>query len=109
MNAKELFVFCIITRFIIVYLAFISPQNIFLRSFSFTISIGFAYYFFSGTRTIGPETFGKPIWWNKLRPIHSFNYLCYLILSFYNPQIAYLPLLFDVVIGVIASCCHGIK
>ena len=104
MTPKEMFVFCIITRVFIAYIAAIKPQNSLLRLFSLTVGIGFMYYYFSGTRTTGPETGGKPIWWNHLRPIHSFNYLLFLILSYKNPEIAYIPLLLDVIIGVYASC-----
>ena len=104
MTPETLFIFCIITRFIIAYVAYISPTNIILRSFSLTVGIGFMYYYLSGTRTTGPETFGKPIWWNSVRPIHSFNYILFFILSFYKPEYAFIPLVCDVLIGVLASC-----
>ena len=38
------------------------------------ISIGFMRIYLTGSRKTGPETFGKPIWWNNLRPIHSILY-----------------------------------
>ena len=106
MTPKEIFVYCIIVRFLIVYLAVIKPQNSLLRLFSLIVGIGFMYYYLSGTRTTGIETGGKPIWWNHLRPIHSFNYLSFLILSYKKPEIAYIPLLLDIIIGVYASCEH---
>ena len=104
--SKYLFFYCIVMRFLIVYTAIVAPTNNILRLFSLVVGTGFMYYFLSGTRTTGPETFGKPIWWNHLRPIHSFNYLCYLVLSYIKPDVAYIPLLIDVMIGVYASCTN---
>ena len=40
-------------------------------------AIGFTYIYLTGSRKVGAETFGEKIWWNNLRPLHSFNYFLY--------------------------------
>ena len=37
-------------------------------------AIGFLYIFIFGKRKQGAETFNQPIWWDYMRPIHSFLY-----------------------------------
>jgi len=69
------------------------------------ISIGFMYFYLSGTRKTGPETFGDQIWWNKLRPIHASLYLLFAILAFQRSKYAWLPLFLDVLLGLTAFLC----
>ncbi len=66
------------------------------------ISIGFAYIYIFNKRKTGNETFGKKIWWNSLRPIHSLIYLIFAYLAINKKKTAYIPLLFDVIIGLIS-------
>jgi len=66
------------------------------------ISIGFAYIYIFNKRKTGNETFGKKIWWNNLRPIHSLLYLIFAYLAINKKKTAYIPLLFDVIIGLIS-------
>ena len=66
------------------------------------ISIGFAYIYIFDKRKTGNETFGKKIWWNNLRPIHSLLYLIFAYLAINKEKTAYIPLLFDVIIGLIS-------
>ena len=66
------------------------------------ISIGFAYIYIFNKRKTGNETFGKKIWWNNLRPIHSLLYLIFAYLAINKEKTAYIPLLFDVIIGLIS-------
>jgi hypothetical protein len=47
------------------------------------IGIGFLYLFFTGKRTSGIETGGKPIWWMRFRIFHG---LMYLSAAFYALQ-----------------------
>tara|TARA_Y100001970_G_scaffold285211_1_gene404310 strand:+ start:1464 stop:1724 length:261 start_codon:yes stop_codon:yes gene_type:complete len=65
--------------------------------------LGFLYFYFSGTRKTGPETFGKPIWWNTLRPIHGILYLIFAYMAINKNHDAWIVLLIDAIIGVIAS------
>jgi hypothetical protein len=64
-------------------------------------AIGFAYIFIFGKRKKGGETFGQKIWWNKVRPIHSILYLIFAYLAITKNNNAYLPLLIDVIIGLL--------
>ena len=64
-------------------------------------AIGFAYIFIFGKRKTVGETFGQKIWWNYLRPVHAFLYLSFGILAIQKNNNAYIPLLIDVIIGLI--------
>lgn len=66
------------------------------------ISIGFAYIYIFNKRKTGNETFGKKIWWDSLRPIYSLIYLIFAYLAINKKKTAYIPLLFDVIIGLIS-------
>tara|TARA_B100001094_G_C18023853_1_gene716547 strand:+ start:196 stop:555 length:360 start_codon:yes stop_codon:yes gene_type:complete len=63
-------------------------------------AIGFFYIYFFNLRKTGGETFGKPIWWNSLRPIHGSLYLIFSYMAINNIDNAYLPLLLDMLIGL---------
>lgn len=66
-------------------------------------SIGFAYIFAFGLRKSGGETFGCPIWWNDMRPIHA---MLYAMAAWFalkgNGKHASTVLSADVTIGVVA-------
>ena len=94
---------CIGTRSFLVYLAKYKQQYLkYMGLIAIIPTIGFLYYYFTGTRTKGPETFGKLIWWNNMRPIHAFNYALFTLLALTQPEYAYIPLLIDVCIGLVA-------
>ena len=65
-------------------------------------AIGFAYIYIFGKRKTGGETFGQKIWWNNLRPIHSILYFMFTYLALKKSNNAYIPLLLDVIIGLIS-------
>ncbi|MAQ98051.1 MAG: hypothetical protein CMD50_02020 [Gammaproteobacteria bacterium] len=65
-------------------------------------AIGFAYIYIFGKRKTGGETFGQKIWWNNLRPIHSILYFIFTYLALKKSNNAYIPLLLDVIIGLIS-------
>ena len=65
-------------------------------------AIGFMSIYLGGYRKIGPETFGQPIWWNDLRPIHSMLYFAFSFLAFRKSGDSFKPLLVDVSIGLTA-------
>jgi hypothetical protein len=101
-------------RFIL-FLMFCIPSRLLLAHFAKTtnspliaylttvIGFGFLYLYFSGSRKRGAEVFGEKIWWNDLRPLHGSLYLLfsYLVLFHKNPN-AYLVILLDTIIGLIA-------
>ena len=64
-------------------------------------AIGFAYIFVFGKRKRGGETFGQKIWWNNVRPVHSILYLTFAYLAITKSNKAYIPLLIDVIIGLL--------
>ena len=65
-------------------------------------AIGFAYIYIFGKRKTGGETFGQKIWWNNLRPLHSIIYFIFAYLALKKSNNAYIPLLLDVIIGLIS-------
>ena len=65
-------------------------------------AIGFSYIFLSGSRKTGAEVFGNKIWWNSLRPVHGLLYLCFAYLAICKSNYAYVPLLIDVIVGLLA-------
>lgn len=65
-------------------------------------SFGFLYLFISGSRKTGAETFGKEIWWNPLRPVHSLLYLSFAIYAIQKKRSSYKFLLADVTLGLVA-------
>ena len=53
-------------------------------------------------RKTGTEVFGADIWWNEIRPIHSMLYLLFCIYMYKKNEYAYLPLLLDLIIGIVS-------
>ena len=104
-----LFLFgCIGTRSLLVYLAKnANKQFLFLMGLgAISISIGFMYFYLSGTRKTGPEVFGDKIWWNDLRPIHALLYALFAFNAITGNLNAYIYLLVDVIFGLIAFLLH---
>ena len=99
-----LFSLCIIVRIILVLLAYyLDKKYVYYMSFpTLLISLGFFTIYFGNLRDTGSEVLGSKIWWNNLRPIHGLNYLLFAYLAFTKNQYSYIPLSFDVIIGVIA-------
>ena len=65
-------------------------------------AIGFMYIFLSGARKTGAEVFGEKIWWNDLRPLHSLLYLLFAYNAIIGNTQAWIYLLVDVLIGLVA-------
>jgi len=63
---------------------------------------GFLIIYFGGYRKTGGETFGQKIWWNNLRPVHAFLYYTFALLAFNKNKYTFIPLLADVLIGLVA-------
>ena len=51
-------------------------------------------------RPSGPETFGAPIWWNSMRPIHALLWLLFAISAIMKKEYAWKFLALDVVLGL---------
>ena len=69
-------------------------------------AIGFIYIYLTGSRKTGPETMGKKIWWNDLRPIHSILYLLFAYNAIRGNKQAWIYLLVDVLVGLISFSIH---
>lgn len=105
-----LFLFgCIPTRLLLANIVYYSSKHEYLRiimgMITLIISLGFLSIFIFGLREKGTETFGKPIWWNSLRPIHSiiYGFVAYNLLFVWSKHSVYLErnlLVFDALIGL---------
>tara|TARA_B110000208_G_scaffold7450_1_gene9479 strand:+ start:880 stop:1248 length:369 start_codon:yes stop_codon:yes gene_type:complete len=100
-----LFLFgCMTVRFGLVYLTNKMPTKYlpYMGYIGLLPAIGFAYIYLTDSRKTGAEVFGDKIWWNDLRPIHSLLYFIFAYLAINASNQAYIPLLIDVVIGLVA-------
>jgi hypothetical protein len=100
-----LFLFgCITVRLLLVYLAkTLSTKYLqYMGVIALLPAFGFAYIYVTGSRKTGTEVFGDKIWWNNLRPIHSLLYFTFAYLAITSSTKAYIPLLIDVTIGLVA-------
>ena len=68
------------------------------------IGLGFMYNFIFTKKRGG--TFNQIAWWNDLRPVHSIFYLIFASLALSKNKEAYVPLLYDVIIGFISFISH---
>lgn len=69
-----------------------------------SISLGFLYQHIKGDRKKG--AFGQIVWWSNLRIVHSVLYAISAILFFVKNKHAYVPLLLDVIIGILSFINH---
>lgn len=95
---------CIGTRVGLAWLAKNRPGMLpYIGIAALLISIGFTTIFLGGLRKTGPETFGRPIWWDSMRPIHATLYGLVAYNAFNgHGDMASAILGIDVVIGVAA-------
>ena len=64
------------------------------------------YIYLTNWRKTGGEVFGEKIWWNSLRPIHSFLYFAFAYNAILKKKNSWYFLGVDVVIGFIAFMVH---
>jgi hypothetical protein len=62
-------------------------------------SIGLLVLYFGDLRQRG--ALNQKIWWNNLRPLHSILYFTFVYLALNKNDKAYIPLLLDVLIGLL--------
>jgi hypothetical protein len=94
-------------RFGIAILAKYVPKNI-LRIMGYIAlvpAISFMFLYLNDLRKIGAEAGGK-IWWNKMRPVHACMYLLFATYAIKQEKFAWLILLTDAFIGLIAWYLH---
>ena len=101
MNKPELLfaVACIPIRILLAIEAKKSPPWLVIMALA--ISIGFMYYWITGTRRVGIETGSKPIWWNSVRPVHSLLWLGFALGALTGFPDAWKFLAIDVILGLI--------
>ena len=100
-----MFIFgCIVVRVSLVLLAKnVSPTYLRLLGFlSLIPAIGFLIIYFGDLRKTGREVMGNDIWWNELRPVHAVMYLLFAIYAIKKKDFAWIILLLDVCIGIVA-------
>lgn len=94
---------CIPMRLLLVYIAKFGThiiKKILALALIFP-AIAWLYLFFSNSRLNAFEAGGNT-WWNSIRPIHAILYIIACKLLLQNKSNAFLPLLLDVIIGLIA-------
>ena len=113
-KSKRLFFLCCIpARLLLVYIAYVLLKNshkTLLYAFvaiTLAIGIGFWTIYLKGWRKTGIETFGQKIWWNALRPVHGSIYLLFSLAALLGYRDAWVLLLADVCLGVVAELGHG--
>ncbi len=95
---------CIGTRTSFVLLAkFLNKQYVtYMGYLALFIATGFSIIYLTGIRETGTEVFGDKIWWNNLRPLHALLYFIFAFLAITKNDYAWVPLLIDVLIGLVA-------
>ncbi len=63
---------------------------------------GFAYIYLTKSRKQGAEVFGGKIWWDYMRPIHSFFHFAFAYYAINKNKNSWKLLAADVVIGLLA-------
>lgn len=98
---------CIPARLLLTYVSYVSYIDTkYIGVVCLFISIGFIMNYVFGLRKTGAETFGQPIWWNNLRPVHGFLYMAAAYCAFYSKENVWKILLLDTIIGFIAFLIH---
>lgn len=114
MEIKRLLFFligCIGIRLGLVFITKNINQDI-LQYFGFIallIAFGFFYIYIFGNAQADSqlEWLGdKRIWWNEIRPIHGILYLLFAFYAIKKKSFAWIPLLVDVIIGLIVWILH---
>lgn len=92
---------CILIRTIFVILSkYLNKNNLKIMGYLTLIpAIGFILIYLTGSRKTGIEVKGNKIWWNNLRPIHSFLYFIFSFMAINNNKNSWIILLIDVMIG----------
>ena len=113
MNLKKnkfiLFVFgCLVVRLLFVLIA----KNINKKSLpilgyvGLLPAVGFLIVYFTNIRKRG--ALNQKIWWGYLRLLHSLLYFSFVYLAINKSKLAYIPLLLDVIIGLLAFICNNL-
>jgi hypothetical protein len=99
---------CILVRSLIAYTAYTINVNYLpvMGALALIPVIGWLNIYFINPRNTGPEVFGGQIWWNALRPVHAAIWFCFAIAALNKSPNAYLFLVADVILGLLAFLGH---
>ena len=102
---------CIIIRSLLVIIAkYINKKYLpYLGIISLIPAIGFIIIYLGDFRKTGHEVLGEKIWWNDLRPIHATLYILFALLALKKNEYSWIPLLIDVILGLISFLFYHIK
>ena len=114
MLTKRLLLFligCIGIRTLITILAWkIEPEYLpYMGYVALLISFSFIYIYTFGSDTADRQlewAGDRKIWWNDLRIVHGLLYLLFAIYAIQKKPFAYMPLMFDVMLGLTAWTIH---
>ena len=99
-----LFLFgCIGVRAAITYLAGTASEEKLklMGKIALIPALGFLLIWTMRWRRTGPETFGAPIWWDSLRPVHAALWGAFAVLALRGNKNAYIFLAADTALGLI--------
>lgn len=107
-KSATLFLFgCLPVRIALVAIAYKYPNVLpYMGYAALVVSIGFAVIYLGNLRKTGLEVFGRPIWWNDLRPVHAALYLWFALWAIKKNRLAWVPLALDVILGLVAFLRH---
>lgn len=95
---------CMGTRFGAAELVRRSPTKYFAvyGMMALVLAFAFAAIYVGKLRTTGPETFGQPIWWDHMRPLHALMFGVFAYMSFTENRDNWKVLAADATLGLVA-------
>ena len=98
---------CMGVRFGLTYLAATRPAALpLLGALAAPCALGIATIYALGLRRTGAETFGAPIWWDALRPVHAVLWAVFAFMALRGNADAWKVLLADTLLGLVAWIAH---
>lgn len=110
MEQKRLLLFligCMGTRYGLTYYAKTHPESLpLMGKGALLLALGIAVIHFMGLRKTGAETFGEPIWWDNLRPLHAMMWATFGYMAIKGNPDSWKVLLADTTFGLGAWAMH---
>ena len=99
---------CIPVRLLLSYISYKASRDILFKMGLVGLVISFSFFmlFAFGLRKNGPEAENGIVWWNGYRPVHSIMYLIFGVMAIKNIHGAWMPLLLDALVGIVAHVIH---
>jgi len=99
---------CIGIRTLLVYVAKkATPEYLqYMGYIAIIPAISFLFLYITNSRRTGAEVFGRKIWWNDLRPVHSLLYGLFAFSAINKKKSSWIYLLVDVIIGLLSFVTH---